>query len=215
MSDINSLRLNKQGKQISQMISYVWRWADEDPQKEETQNARRLKKYFEAMTNIRLEELRNELSSTASQSESLVSNLVENQGFKKPIDLDLFRANPRDWLRNNLETPVGEAPEEVRLLIAVFGRERIQDEDKYLSPLFDSTELASYEFFLNPDSFRGSLEDPTNSNDRNKRLEFIIGYPPAPKFGEATVTESQLEEWIDDDSQQVFPPQVYIPVSTS
>lgn len=201
MSDKNGMRLNIQGKQISQMISYVWRWADDDPQKEKTQNARRLKKYFEGVKNIKLEELRNKLSSTASQSE-------EN------IDLSLFRANPRDWLRNNPNTPFKEAPEEVRLLIAVFGKERIQDEDKYLSPLFDSTEIDSYEFFLNPDSFRGSLKDPFASSI-DKRLRFIISYPPSPKLGEATVTESQLEEWIDDESQEYFPTQVYIPVTTS
>jgi len=217
----DSRRLFQQGKQTSQMISYMWRWADDDPQKEETQNARQLKKYFEALEKDSIEKSISNIFSAAKELGFEVSSLIENQenqvtnkSFK-----NLFRADPRDWLRNNPDQPVEGASEEVRLLIAVFGKERIEDEKKYLSPLFNSTELGddgsgdpSYEFRLNPDSFRGDLNDPQRGENT---FEFLIGYPPAPKFGEATITESQLESWINDDDPQRSPSNIFIPVTTS
>lgn len=217
MADIGKMapvRIYKQGKQISQMISYMWRWADDDPQKEETQNARQLKKYFEPFEKDSIEKSISKILS-ASNLEFEVSSLIENQENQviNQLSKNLFGADPKDWLINNPDQPVETAPEEIKLLIAVFGKERIEDEKKYLSPLFNSNELRAYKFILNPDSFRGVLEDPTRPNDPP---QFYIAYPPAPKFGEATVTENQLESWINnDDNTQMFPSNIFIPVSTS
>ncbi|MDZ8225115.1 MULTISPECIES: hypothetical protein [unclassified Nostoc] len=208
----NTVRLAKQGKQISQMISYIWRWADDDPQKEETQNARNLRKRFEE---IEIDSIKKSsfkiLLFAARELKFEDSSLIDNRENENKPSNKLFSADPRAWLRNNPDQPVETAPEEVKLLIYIFGKERINDENKYISPLFDPAELEKYDFDLNSDSFRGNLEDPRKLG---QPFIFKIAYPPAPKFGEATVTENQLESWIHNENED-FPSNIFIPVSTS
>jgi hypothetical protein len=98
-------------------------------------------------------------------------------------------------------------------------------------------ESLSYEPFMKmfhveivTDSFSGYIRDASDA-EKNEIKDFIgdqdvqyiiyFAYPPCPAFGKATVTENQLENWMQNKNQygeeatDYLPPSAYIPVSAS
>ncbi len=183
-------RLYQQAKQVSQIIAYIWRWADENDEDYAYQKhiANELMEYFNKPT-IETEEK------------------IEVGGNLKK----LFRADPRDIEKD-------QSPE-AKLLRAVFYVEGICNED-YIFPIFDKFELGEdnpklgYLFQINSESFHGTLEDV----ERNlpEIFKFIIPYPPRPIFGNATLDKRTLSEWIENRTKdQYFAENPYIPTTCS
>ncbi|CBN54735.1 MULTISPECIES: hypothetical protein [Kamptonema] len=207
-SSIYDFRIGFQGKQLSQVIAYIWRWIDEDANKIETQTARALKTYF----------VKPNASSNQSTDRSNNQSQV-NQNLKR-----LFRADPRAWLATS-EILRGERDDnkESKLLISVFGEARIKNQELYISPMFNEAELGErlggqkgpyYEFSVDVSSFVGVLQDPTVETPYAFR--YSIAFPPRPQIGEATVTKDELSDWIGDEmTDNIYPNNLFIPVSTS
>lgn len=186
-------RILTQSKQISQIIAYIWRWIDEDFNQfsEQVDTAKSLKHYF------------------VNPSET--NGDIPGGNLKK-----LFRADPKQWLSSSDRENLPDK-KEAKLLVNVFGEERIQNG---IFPLFNEVELgnsnspASYFFEVNFTSFQGSLADP----DKNTPalLKFTIPYPPSPKFGESTVTQEELEDWINNtNDREIIAKNPYIPTTSS
>ncbi|MBL1202283.1 MAG: hypothetical protein FWK04_25255 [Nostoc sp. GBBB01] len=204
--DVRPLRVWQQGKQLSQIIAYIWRWADDELETEKRRNAQQLKTYF----------LKDD---SKLPVEELLKKIGNNTHNKCDTNLKkLFRANPRKWLHDG-KLPYDEASE---LLVAVFGEKRINNLDKYLSPMFNSVELGDdkiiispyYEFHIDPSSFIGELRDP--DLETPFAFRYYVSFPPRPELGEATVTKEQLEDWIKDDkNEDVYPSVPFIPVTTT
>ncbi|MFN6537390.1 MAG: hypothetical protein RM021_013600 [Nostoc sp. EkiNYC01] len=173
-------RLLKQSKQLSQIIAYIWRWADADDVPQKKDYANKLKKYF------------------ANPTEDL--NCPAGR-LKK-----LLQANP-----NHSEE---ELTEEDKLLRAVFFEDTSSDNTGLVFPMFYGCELSVYSFQVNINSFEGMLRDATQNAPGI--LNFYIPYPPCPHFGNATVTEYELEEWIQNrDKKKTFADNPYIPTTSS
>ncbi|MGK7928181.1 MAG: hypothetical protein AB4290_23545 [Spirulina sp.] len=212
-SSVENFRFAFQGKQMSQIVAYIWRWADdenlENAQKAEV--AMKLREYF------------------VKPNTSLQNNAFTKDAHQKNVDEDLlnsnlkrlFRADPRAWLQN--PDDYREQEEEVKLLISVFGKERILDPDKYISPMFNSHELGEtsqgrksphYEFHIDVSSFLGILRDPDLA--RPCSFLYTISFPPRPQLGKLTVTTDELENWVkNEDLNVIYPDNLYMPVSTS
>ncbi|MBR8833307.1 MAG: hypothetical protein DSM106950_04490 [Stigonema ocellatum SAG 48.90 = DSM 106950] len=191
-------RILTQSKQISQIITYIWRWADEDSHKfpELVDTAKSLQQYFVKPTET---------------NEGIPG--IPGGGLEK-----LFRANPLRWLdSSDQEKENLSDKKEAKLLVTVFGEERIRSG---IFPIFNEFELgtpdapAGYLFEVNFNSFHGTIADP----DKNTLglLRFTIPYPPSPKFGESTVTLQELENWINNkDANKVAADNPYIPATSS
>ena len=87
-------------------------------------------------------------------------------------------------------------------------------------PMFDEFELGDehpglgYLFTIDINSFHGKLDDPTKNAP--EVLKFVIPYPPRPVLGEATVTASELESWIENKQEyKYFADNPYIPATCS
>jgi hypothetical protein len=96
-------------------------------------------------------------------------------------------------------------------------------------------ESLSYEPFMKmfhveivTDSFSGYIRDASDAEkneikdligDQDVQYIIYLAYPPCPAFGKATVTENQLENWMQNKNQygeeatDYVPPSAYIPVS--
>ncbi|MDZ8189403.1 MAG: hypothetical protein RMX96_31775 [Nostoc sp. ChiSLP02] len=204
--DVRPLRVWRQGKQLSQIIAYIWRWADEESKAEKMKNAQKLKTYFM-------------VDETKLSVEELLKRLGNKTHNKCDTNLKkLFRADPRKWLNDGKPN----SDEAAELLVAVFGEKRIKNPDKYLSPMFNSVELGDekdiispyYEFHIDPSSFIGELRDP--DLETPFAFRYYVSFPPRPELGEATVTKKQLEDWIKDDkNEDVYPSVPFIPVTTT
>ena len=207
--------LMAQGKFISQMVAYIWRWAD-DPGTAKGEAAKELKACFDR-THCRL-----------SKKEKKKRCLEPRESYELET---LLTVDARKYLtakkRHDKKTLKQFTPEQkhaAKLLIKVFGRERVADPDIYLSPIFSPQAvddgddgdgpLPVYQFFMNTDSFIGSLQDP-NLEER-LAFRYMVSYPPSPVLSDATVTEEELEEWFDDIDLTLFRPEnPFIPVTTS
>lgn len=193
LSPVNFIRrLCKQGKQISQIIVYIWLWADEDVNKfpEQVNTAIRLKQYFDKPIQKEGDQI-------------FIQNLEK-----------LLRADPKKWL-NSSDQDKEDVPdkEEAKLLINVFGEKRIMDVDGQF-PIFSEEETEHYIVTINVNSFQGTLADPDVNT--NKLMKFQIPYPPAPKIGNTTVTKKELQDWVDNTKKDVFfADSPYIPTTCS
>lgn len=174
-------RSYQQGKQISQIVSYIWRWVEEESAeyKEEQKIAKQLKEYFTNPT----------------------------QDIKYPMGnlKKLFAADARQ----------PDTSLEAMLLANVFK----PMDNKMVFPIFNEFELGEeypelgYLFEIDVNSFQGNLADAT-VNDL-QLLRWVLPYPPRPHIGEATVTLSELDNWINNtDGNQYIPPNPYIPSSS-
>ena len=96
-------------------------------------------------------------------------------------------------------------------------------------------ESLSYEPFMKmfhveivTDSFSGYIRDASDAEkneikdligDQDVQYIIYLAYPPCPAFGKTTVTENQLENWMQNKNQygeeatDYLPPSAYIPVS--
>ena len=178
------LRLYKQARQISQIIAYIWR--NLEPENPNLETAKQLHQYFSHPTDN-----------------------DKNNDQNKPIDVGghlkkLLGADP------NKDKTV-----EDKLLREVF---KNLSNDDLIFPIFDEFELGTnspnlgYLLEVNVNEFFGMLEDV----DRNSPnlFKFVIPYPPRPEIGEATVTYSELEEWIGNkDKDKFFADNPYIPTT--
>ncbi|MEH1938948.1 MAG: hypothetical protein V7L01_01845 [Nostoc sp.] len=115
--------------------------------------------------------------------------------------------------------PTKEESAEAKLLREVF---KNQSNEDLIFPIFNELELGrdpehpdlGYLLEVNVNDFFGMLEDV----DRNSPslFKFVIPYPPRPQLSEATVTSSELEEWIvNKDKNKFFADNPYIPTTCS
>lgn len=90
--------------------------------------------------------------------------------------------------------------------------------------IFEDDEIDLYRFEITWDSFEGSLEDKTQAIAKQTPPYFtlVLPYPPRPALGEFTVTEHQIQEWVDSQPQEVngviqdpFPSYPYLPTTTA
>jgi hypothetical protein len=207
-----------QSKQISQITAFIWRWLgqeEEDAAKAST--AQQLLKYYHA----------NLLKYTNPTNK-------EGQGESRKYDLsNLFAADPRRWLEEYLPRNIRYNLEpEAKLLIDVFGKERILNEKVYLCPTFTLVELgyeekkqgnsievkrneeayAMYEFIIDPNSYNGHLSDPFIASENKYR--YHIPFPACPALGTVNIAKEHLEDWIDNSSNNPpFPENVYLPAT--
>ncbi len=193
LSPVNFIRrLCKQGKQISQIIAYIWLWADEDVNKfpEQVNTAIKLKHYFDKPIE-------------KEGDQSVIENLKK-----------LLSADPKKWLNSSAQDKEHlPDKEEAKLLINVFGEKRIIDVDGQF-PILSEEETEHYIVTINVNSFHGTIADPDVNT--NKLLTFQIPYPPAPKIGNTTVTKKDLQDWVDNTKkEEFFSDSPYIPTTCS
>ena len=217
-----------QGKQISQITAFIWRWFDEVllSDKGLLYDDKGLKEILESPTEDK------SLNKAAAACILLMEYFLVGVRDYSESSLKLrclFAANPRKWI-NEKRPEKFLCIQEVRLLECIFGEDRIMDPSVYLSPTFTPMELGflrpepedvvlkesgftKYEFVLDPNTFNGHVSDPFVSESHMYR--YFIPFPPRPTFEAATVTKDDLEEWVaNDDNKQAFPKNLYIPVST-
>jgi len=212
-----------QGKLISQIVAYIWRWSDETSDNHKRKVAKSLKGCFDR-THSRITGPSRITGYNASLEES-----DERQSYTLET---LFTVDVRSYVEGKKQDQYGntftdDQKHAAELLRAVFTDERIKNPELYLSPIFERDSVSMpeesdsetqpkpvYEFFVNPNSFIGTLEDP----DMERRLSFkyMVSFPPRPQLSEATVTGKYLEEWIEDqDTKKYRPDNPYIPVTTT
>lgn len=209
--------LMTQGKLISQMIAYIWRWAD-DHTDEKGKYARDLKVCFE-----RIHRRFSAQSKSHKLQEQHSSNALE---ILLTVDARKYLLEREQINQEKLKNFTEDEQQAAELLINIFGKDRIRNLTNYLSPIFqpeavdmrnnsgNNTPFPVYQFHIDTSSFIGILKDP----DLEDRLifKYMISYPPSPKFSEATVTTTELEQWIENTDDEIFRPEsAYIPVSTS
>ena len=207
--------LMAQGKFISQMVAYIWRYAD-DPSTAKGEAAKQLKGCFDR-THCRMShKVKMKKCLEPEESYELETLLT--------VDARKFLIAKKEDDKETLKTFSREEKHAAKLLIEVFGKERVADPDIYLSPIFKPKAVDDgddgdgpvpvYQFFMNTDSFIGSLQDP-NLEER-LAFRYMVSYPPSPILSDATVTAKELEEWFDDTDLKLFRPEnPFIPVTTS
>ncbi len=200
-----------QGKLMSQLVCYIWRWADVNPQDEQNQeearnkqkNALELKEYFDQLY----------LYNKKSKPRNKILEVLMTVDAKKYL-----LANEEE--RNSF-TPNDKNA--AQLLIRVFGEHRVRNEINYLSPIFERESIDMggdidspypvYQLTRDMTSFSGVIKDP--SLYPRFALKYQVTFPPAPKLSESTVTKYELDKWINDTEEKHFLPEHnYIPVST-
>ncbi|MDB9408125.1 hypothetical protein PN434_06200 [Microcystis aeruginosa CS-558/01A06] len=188
-------RLYQQSKQVSQIIAYIWRWADENEEKyaEQKRVANLLRTYFEHPTS--------------------------DQGLKEGKNADhlkkLFGANPNQPLETVDEI------EPAYLLRQVFFSPDVPPPSKdYIFPIFDEYELGEqnpslgYLFEVTYSSFIGQILDA--DNNAPELFKMIIPYPPEPSWGNATLNADDLSDWISNRTRgEYFSTNPYIPTTCS
>ena len=183
-------RLYQQGKQISQIIAYIWRWADNDEETPQKKIAKKLKIYF---------------TNPTEDNEKPGGKLKE-----------LLKADPRKPEENLVE----EDRLLKAVFFEDNCSKNQNSKDNLLFPMFDEFELGDkfpdfgYLFQVNLNSFQGTIDDPTKNAP--ELMKFNIPYPPCPKFGEATVTSDELDKWIKNrEANKFFADNPYIPTTCS
>ncbi len=112
--------------------------------------------------------------------------------------------------------PKENGNQEEKLLYAVFGN-KIKD---LIFPIFNDFERGEinkklgYLFGVDINSFHGEILDPTSNQPQ--LFSFFIPYPPRPALGKATVTNQELEEWVENrKKEEFFAENIYIPTTCS
>lgn len=225
-------RLYQQAKQLSQIIAYIWRWADDgDDGKKKEKLSSQLNIKLDSLS-IGLEELKSVLCELSiniyinDQDEELIvykqdiAKLLKTYFHRPTIDSGeiydhlkkLLAANPRDDQDQSLEA---------KLLKAVFFEADMDNKD-YLFPIFDDFERGvsenfkglGYLFEIRSGEFHGTLEDPPHGSP--ELFKFSIPYPPRPVFGAATLDKETLDKWINNRKKgEFFADNPYIPTTCS
>ncbi|MBE8994294.1 hypothetical protein [Microcystis aeruginosa] len=188
-------RLYQQSKQVSQIIAYIWRWADENNEKyaEQKRVANLLRTYFEHPTS--------------------------DQGLKEGKNADhlkkLFGANPKQ-----LPETVDESDPAYLLKQVFFSPDVPPPPNEYTFPIFDEYELGEknrslgYLFEVTYSSFIGQILDA--DNNAPELFKMIIPYPPEPSWGNATLNADDLSDWISNRQPgKYFADNPYIPTTCS
>ena len=179
-------RLFQQAKQLSQIIAYIWRWADECEEKYAKQNktANQLKTYFDRPTEN-------------------VTDVGEN--LKK-----LFRANPADPNDRTIEAKLlrevffQEGIDNEQYIFPLYNKFELGDENPHHGYIFET----------HVSRFHGTIED-SDSNTPGC-FKYMIPYPPRPSLGNATLDKDTLEDWIKNrKEEQYFAENPYIPTTSS
>ena len=208
-----------QGKLVSQMISFIWRYSDtsEQNEKEKKECAFILKACFERT----IKDIPNYINFTLTENtEKDTDERCDSYALERLLTFDV-----RQYLSDNSNTtPTSEDGYTAELLKIVFGETRILTLTNYLSPIFlpkevdmsekDKSNYPVYKFFIDQNSFVGTLKDP----DLEYRLGFryMLAYPPRPILSDATLTKTALDAWIENKNEDVYrPSNPFIPVTTS
>jgi hypothetical protein len=104
------------------------------------------------------------------------------------------------------------------LLYQVFGNgNKIEG---LIFPIFNEFERGKlnntlgYLFGIDINTFHGEILDPTPNHPQ--LFSFFIPYPPRPAVGNATVTNQELEGWVDNrEKDKFFADNIYIPTTCS
>jgi|GEM_PF-3380158 len=186
-------RLYQQSKQVSQIIAFIWRWADDKTASHELNReaANAIKSYFDCPT---------PLKTPKGKTPEIGKRL------KKLLGAD---PDPKDH-------PVSL---EGRLLRQVFpDYNQPQSETHLIFPIFSPLELGEkngtlgYLFTVDVNSFWGKIDDPNLNTP--ELFELSIAYPPCPQKGEVTVTDQTLDHWIANrKKEQYIPTNPFIPTT--
>ncbi|NCQ83717.1 MAG: hypothetical protein GPJ00_04020 [Microcystis aeruginosa W13-18] len=118
-----------------------------------------------------------------------------------------------DKLMGLLTTDIFSDSSNSELLKTVFAKYS-EEQKKELFPIFSEYERKRYALFVDVERFHGQVGDPTLNNPGI--LSFTIPYPPRPQLGEATVSEQELEKWLNNtDITHFVADNPYIPTSCS
>ncbi|MGB3509933.1 MAG: hypothetical protein WBA93_11970 [Microcoleaceae cyanobacterium] len=207
--------LMTQGKLLSQMVAYIWRWAYDDDDKEKTQEEQEKNKYAMALKYC--------FERKHNPQIRLPGLLKQDQFPETPYLLEkLLTVDAKSYLDDTTKKPENECAKLAELLINVFGKDRVAQES-FLSPIFEpesiempgnDTKLPVYQIHIDQNTFTGTLKDP-NMEERIA-YKFLISYPPCPKFSNSTVTKEDLDQWLANTDEETFRSQSpYIPVSSS
>ncbi|MGK7921726.1 MAG: hypothetical protein AB4080_17145 [Trichodesmium sp.] len=162
-------RMLQQVKVISILITYIWRYNQPGSTKKQLLTAQRLQYYF-----------RHTVPDPEWDKNPEVKELFPGVT-KPPVLEDLMGAEL------NHDTIPGE------VLSTVF-----DNPINYEFPIFEKIaidyKLVSFE--IDTGIFNGWITDP-DANSPNM-LTVVIAFPPRPALGDATVTNTELEEWIED-----------------
>lgn len=221
--------LMTEGKLISQMVAYIWLWADYKKDNNEIEDETKRQKHYDALLLKYCFDRRHNKNATVHNT---YKGKIPQSPFALEILLTVDAKKYLDALKDNNQKDLGDFNDDERLLaqllINVFGEERVKYLQNYLSPIFDPEEvymgndddngvqglLPIYKFQVNTDNFVGYLKDP----DLEDRLMFryMISYPPCPKLSKATLTERELKVWIENTEETKFRPATpFLPVTTS
>ena len=206
--------LMTQGKLMSQMVAYIWRWADCETD-ERRKYARELKACFDRTHSRMSQKSKHEVSQASYELEILLT-----------VDARKYLLEKEQDNQEKLKDYTKDEKQAAELLINVFGKERVRNLTNYLSPIFqrEAVDMRDdngndnlfpvYQFHINTNSFIGTLEDP--SLEQRLAFRYMVSYPPAPQLSEATLTNTVLDKWIENTDKTVFRPEnPYIPTSTS
>ncbi len=206
-----------QGKIISQLITFWWRY-DNNPGT--TENDRKKMEIAKLLKQCFFPNYRDITPDQLPPSPSLIdlfeteSKFPASQSLTDLSLIDLFKADPRSHINE-------ENPEiYVDMLITIFGRDRICNKETYLSPIFNSTELgledgnnrARYEFKIDTSGTKfGKLTDPEIVIEKENSLLkyiYIIPIPLRPR-----INNDIYEKWISNEND-LYPPNQHIPFTT-
>ena len=243
VSDDFFSRFLLQGKLISQLITFWWRYADDDNATEEQREAANhlgacfYPMYVDAVGDTPVTytaagaNLSLGIGEDSPSSISLSSEAEREDKPYKPNLIHLFEANPRRYWMEGCPNPVDSKKidqdkdgRNVKTLIAVFGAQRIcktGSKGKYLSPIFSRTELddkggAFYSFIIdNSGSKFGKLTDPEYRMSKHDVRE-----KKAQEFRyfipippRHLIPKNIWEEWIEEE-EELYPPSPHIPFTT-
>ncbi|NEQ75795.1 MAG: hypothetical protein F6K23_23780 [Okeania sp. SIO2C9] len=168
-------RMLEQVKVISILITYSWRYNQPDSTPEQLLTAQRLQYYF-----------RHTVPDPLWRRDEEVKRLFPNVT-KAPVLEDLMGAElnsdtiPGEVLCTVFATPIG-----------------------YVFPIFEKIaidfKLVSFE--IDTGIFNGWITDPDPNSPH--MLTVVIAFPPRPALSDATVTNTELEDWIDNRSPVKF-----------
>lgn len=182
-------RLYQQAKQVSQIIAYIWRWADADGNPKQ-EIANKLKEYFTNPTEDNSKP-GGKLKELLRSDPRKTHNLGEKDNLLKAVFFE-------DKEPNNSKLD--------NLLFPMFDEFELGESEEFPN--------LGYLFQITVNSFQGTIEDPTKNAP--ELMKFTIPYPPCPKIGKATVTSDELEHWIANrEKDEYFAKNPYIPTSCS
>lgn len=202
-SDINMFmyRVCNQAKLLSQIISFIWLWVDYKPENaanypDDDENTKANKK------------------KAAEELKKIFDNPSQKTTDKPRISklMRLLHTKPSFVPKDPKESP--ENLDCQKLLDLVFDNYKNKDKLDQIFPIFNLYEVGIYDLFVDYERFHGQISDPTPNDPR--KMAFSIPYPPRPILGEATLTEKNLKDWIEDTSRKRYVAEnPYIPTTSS